>query len=151
MKYFVFGPSRIYASMHSRLALQSVEASSNYLHRSPASRKRRRKGNPVPVDINGPPYSWGIQIREPGPPVWGSLESKTVKCGHGSRRTLTWELLRWRAPAAFVNDSPILSSERMLHKDYDRKCSTEKKKSGRDPQGAWCQDELTGGKPPVVK
>jgi hypothetical protein len=25
-----------------------------------------------------------------------------------------------------------------------------KKISGRDPQGAWCQ-ELTGGKPPVVK
>jgi hypothetical protein len=23
--------------------------------------------------------------------------------------------------------------------------------SGRDPQWAWCQDELIGGKPPVVK
>jgi hypothetical protein len=23
--------------------------------------------------------------------------------------------------------------------------------SGRDPQGAWRQDELIGGKPPVVK
>jgi hypothetical protein len=26
-----------------------------------------------------------------------------------------------------------------------------KKKSGRDPQGDWYQDELIGGKPPVVK
>jgi hypothetical protein len=25
------------------------------------------------------------------------------------------------------------------------------KKTGREPQGAWLQDELFGGKPPVVK
>jgi hypothetical protein len=31
-----------------------------HLHRSPASRRRRRKGNPVPGDITRPPYSWGI-------------------------------------------------------------------------------------------
>jgi hypothetical protein len=36
-------------------------------------------------------------------------------------------MLRWREPAAIVNDRPILSSVRMLHKDYDRKCSIEKK------------------------
>jgi hypothetical protein len=29
--------------------------------------------------------------------------------------------------AAIVNDRPNLSSERMLHKDYDRKCSVGKK------------------------
>jgi hypothetical protein len=34
----------------------------------------------------------------------------------------------WRGPAATVNDRPILSSDRMLHKDYDRKCSIEEKK-----------------------
>jgi hypothetical protein len=40
----------------------------------------------------------------------------------------------------------------MLHKDYGRKGSVAKEKlSGRDPQGAWSQDELIGGKPPVVK
>jgi hypothetical protein len=38
----------------------------------------------------------------------------------------------------------------MLHKDYDRKSSVEKI-SGRGPQGAWRQDNLIGGKPPVVK
>jgi hypothetical protein len=27
----------------------------------------------------------------------------------------------------------------------------EKKISGRDAQGAWCQDKLIGDKPPVVK
>jgi hypothetical protein len=39
----------------------------------------------------------------------------------------------------------------MLLKDYDRKGSAEKKISGREPQGTWSQDELIGGKPPVVK
>jgi hypothetical protein len=38
----------------------------------------------------------------------------------------------------------------MLHKDYYRVSSAEKK-SGRGSQGAWRQDELIGGKPPVVK
>jgi hypothetical protein len=30
-----------------------------YLHRSPVSRRRRRKGNPVPGGITGPLCSWG--------------------------------------------------------------------------------------------
>jgi hypothetical protein len=38
----------------------------------------------------------------------------------------------------------------MLHKDYYRKFSVEKK-SGRESQGAWRQDELIGGKSPVIK
>jgi hypothetical protein len=45
---------------------------------------------------------------------------------------------------------PVLSSERKLHKDYDRKGSVEKV-SGRESQGACRQDELIGGKPSVVK
>jgi hypothetical protein len=39
----------------------------------------------------------------------------------------------------------------MLHKDYGHKGSVEKKVSGREPQGVWCQDEVIGGKPPVLK
>jgi hypothetical protein len=31
-----------------------------YPHRSSASRRRRRKGNPVPGGITWPPCSWGI-------------------------------------------------------------------------------------------
>jgi hypothetical protein len=38
----------------------------------------------------------------------------------------------------------------MLRKDYDRKSSVEKI-SDRESQGAWRQDEVIGGKPPVVK
>jgi hypothetical protein len=39
----------------------------------------------------------------------------------------------------------------MLHKDYKRKGSAAKKNSGRDPQGAWRENELIGVKPPVLK
>jgi hypothetical protein len=38
----------------------------------------------------------------------------------------------------------------MLRKDYDRRCSVENKITGRESQGACRQDELIGGKPPVV-
>jgi hypothetical protein len=39
----------------------------------------------------------------------------------------------------------------MLYKDYENKYSVEKKIAGRESQGAYCQDELLGGKSPVVK
>jgi hypothetical protein len=39
----------------------------------------------------------------------------------------------------------------MLHKDYDRKGSVEKKIFGRESQGASHQDGLIGGTPSVVK
>jgi hypothetical protein len=40
----------------------------------------------------------------------------------------------------------------MLHKDYMRMCSAGKKRIiGREFQGACRQDEVIGGKPPVVK
>jgi hypothetical protein len=45
--------------------------------------------------------------------------------------------LRWRGPVTIVKDGPILSSERMLHKDYDRKGSVAKKIDGRESQGVW--------------
>jgi hypothetical protein len=38
----------------------------------------------------------------------------------------------------------------MLHKDYESKCSVGKK-IDRESQAACRQDELIGGKPPVVK
>jgi hypothetical protein len=41
-----------------------------------------------------------------------------------------------------MRDKPTLSSGRMLHKDYDRKGSVTKKKSGLEAEGAWRQDEL---------
>jgi hypothetical protein len=38
----------------------------------------------------------------------------------------------------------------MLYKDNNSKRSVEKN-TGRGSQGAWLQEELIGGKPPVVK
>jgi hypothetical protein len=78
--------------------------------------------NPVPE----PPCSCGIWIQVPGPPGCEGLESERAQYFHESRGTRTWEWLRWRGPAATVNDKPILSSERMLHKDYEIKCSVGK-------------------------
>jgi hypothetical protein len=57
----------------------------------------------------------------------------------------------WQSDIIFIRDKPILSSERMLHKDYDRRGSVKKNESGREPQEAWRQDELISGKPPVLK
>jgi hypothetical protein len=54
-------------------------------------------------------------------------------------------------PSIFMRDKPIFSSEGMLHKGYYRRSSVEKINSGRESQGAWRQDKLIGGKPPVVK
>jgi hypothetical protein len=48
----------------------------------------------------------------------GSLESDTVKYGRESHWTRIRELMRWRGPAAIVNDGPILSWERLLYKDW---------------------------------
>jgi hypothetical protein len=59
-----------------------------YLHRDPASRRRRRKG---------------------------SLKSETVKYGRKSQGTRTRERLRWHGPAAYTEDRPVLSSERAPH------------------------------------
>jgi hypothetical protein len=41
----------------------------------------------------------------------------------------------------------------MLHKDHDRKdlVVIKKKNTCREPKGAWRQDEMIGGKSPIVK
>jgi hypothetical protein len=42
-----------------------------YLHRSPASRKRLQKSYPVPGCITRPTCHWETEIQRPGPPGWG--------------------------------------------------------------------------------
>jgi hypothetical protein len=37
------------------------------------------------------------------------------------------------------------------YKDYNRSVQFENKITGRESEGASCQDEMIGGKPPVVK
>jgi hypothetical protein len=47
----------------------------------------------------------------------GSLKSETVKYGHEVQGTRTRERLRWRGPAAYTKDRPVLSSEKAPHKN----------------------------------
>jgi hypothetical protein len=47
----------------------------------------------------------------------GSLKYETVKYGHEFQGTRTRERLRWRGPAAYTKDRPVLSSERAPHKN----------------------------------
>jgi hypothetical protein len=61
-----------------------------YLHRDPASRRRRRKE---------------------------SLKTETVLYGREDQGTQTRERLRWRGPAAYVKKRPVLYSERAPHKN----------------------------------
>jgi hypothetical protein len=67
-----------------------------------------------------------MTLRVVGGDEKGSLKCETVKYGRKSQGTRTRETLRWRIPAAIINDRPILPLERMLHKDYNRKCSVRK-------------------------
>jgi hypothetical protein len=56
-----------------------------------------------------------VALRVVGGDEKGSLESKTVKYGRESHGTRSRELLLWRAPAAIINDRPVLSSVRASH------------------------------------
>jgi hypothetical protein len=72
-----------------------------YLHRSPASRRRRQKGSPVPG---------GYKYRGLALQVGGS-----VRYGHESRGTRTRGWMRWWGSATVANNRPILSPERAPH------------------------------------
>jgi hypothetical protein len=50
----------------------------------------------------------------------------------------------------FIRDNPIISSDRMLHKDRDQIVQFQEEISGFEPQRDWRQDEMSGCKPPVV-
>jgi hypothetical protein len=55
---------------------------------------------------------------------------------------LKCHMYAWQKSSIFLRDKLIFSSERMLHKDYDRNGSVAKKNSGRESRGAWRQYEL---------
>jgi hypothetical protein len=57
-----------------------------------------------------------ITLRVVGGDEKGSLESDTIKYGREIQGTRTRERLRWRGPAAYTKDRPVLSSERAPHK-----------------------------------
>jgi hypothetical protein len=48
-------------------------------------------------------------VRVVGVDEKGSLKSETVKYGHESQGTRARERLRWRGPAVYTKDRPVLS------------------------------------------
>jgi hypothetical protein len=84
-----------------------------YLHRSPASSKRRRKG-PVPGVYLGHPVPGGYKYRDMALQVAGVSRIGTKKYGLESRGTQTRAGLRWWELAATVNYRPVFSSKRAL-------------------------------------
>jgi hypothetical protein len=56
-----------------------------------------------------------VVLRVVGGDEKGNLKFETVKYGHESHGTWIREWLRWRVPAAIVNDRPVLSWERAPH------------------------------------
>jgi hypothetical protein len=79
------------------------------------SGKRRRKGNPVPGGISGPPsvprgYKYGdLALQVDGVSIIGTIKYDLDSSGTQSRAGL-----RWQGPVATVNYRPVLSSERAL-------------------------------------
>jgi hypothetical protein len=69
-----------------------------------------------------------IVLRVVGGDKKESIKSETVKYGREYHGTRIREWMRWRGTAVTVNNRHILSSERMLCKNYDCVCSFEEKK-----------------------
>jgi hypothetical protein len=99
-----------------------------YLHRSPASRKSRRKGIPVPGL-----YNWAtLFLGDINTGTWPSRLAESQQLGQQnleSRGSQTREGLRWRVQAAAVNYGNVLSSERAPHMKKPA-IVRQKKKSG---------------------
>jgi hypothetical protein len=137
VRCLLYGPCRdVLSSPLSLMNRRPCGGGVEYLHRSSASRRRRRKWNPLPGGITGPPSPWGILNARAWPFRLRKYESETVKYGYESRVTRYWEWLRWQGPTVIVKERPIFSSERMLHKDYDLKGTI----AGSESQGACRQD-----------
>jgi hypothetical protein len=72
-------------------------------------------------------FDFGLDFEFVGGDKKRSFRSQTVKYGRESHGTRTPRINALARPAAIVNDRPILSPERMLYKDYDRRCLIEEK------------------------
>jgi hypothetical protein len=130
--FYVVCSEAVSRHRHNSVLLESIPCGGvvEYFHRSPASRRRRRKWNPVPGGITGPPCSWGCKYGDIALQV-GESRIWDSKIWSESDGTLTWEWLRWQRPATTVHYRPIFSSETMLYKDYNHKSSVEKTNNGR--------------------
>jgi hypothetical protein len=58
-----------------------------------------------------------VILRVVGGDEKGSLKFERVKYGHEYHGTRIHEILRWRGPATYIKDRPVLSSERAHEKN----------------------------------
>jgi hypothetical protein len=58
-----------------------------------------------------------VTLRVVGGDEKGSLKTETVKYGREIQGTRIRERLRWRGPAAYTKERPVLFSERAPHKN----------------------------------
>jgi hypothetical protein len=68
-----------------------------------------------PTRVESGSNTSSVTLRVTGGDEEGSLKSESVKYGHVSNGTWTQERLRWRGPAAYTKDRPVLSSEKAPH------------------------------------
>jgi hypothetical protein len=78
-------------------------------------------------------------------PGWRDIPHKHVDLRYVCN-TYTWQ---WRR--LFIRDKHTLSSERYYIRTMTTRFQLQEKNSGPKPQGTWRQEEVTGGKSPVVK
>jgi hypothetical protein len=86
---------------------------------SPANRKRRQKGNPVPGVITGPPCSWGIYMSRTNGDLAlqvGEVSDDTVKYDHEFYETSTQEWLLWQGPEAITHITDPSSRQKGRYK-----------------------------------
>jgi hypothetical protein len=57
--------------------------------------------------------------------ILGTMFFRAVQSGKKGMELVNWGSIDERS-SIFIRDKPILSSQRMLHKDYNRKCSVGK-------------------------
>jgi hypothetical protein len=97
-----------------------------HFHRSPASRTRWRKVNPVSGGITWPPCSWGIKMRRPGPPRLRETRIWDNKMWSWHSRDSDLRMNALARINSNYKERPTLSTERVSHEDYNRKCSVGK-------------------------
>jgi hypothetical protein len=90
------------------------------IKRRPEEAKGREEGGEGgagPTRVEAGSNTSTVTLRVVGGDEKGSLKSETVKYGQESYGTRTQETLRWREPAAYKKDRPVLSLERAPQKN----------------------------------
>jgi hypothetical protein len=136
---FLRGPCRNVNKRGNWSNCDTVWGGFEYLHRSPASRGRRRKGNPVPGGVTGPPFSWGYKYGNLVLQVGGVLHLRQQ-----NRVMRPAGLGPEHACAGETNSNFKWQTHPLVREDVTWGLWLQgfrwKENAGRDAQGAWRQN-----------